>query len=277
MRTKHILYNGEVELDFDSMFHVYRHNGIKVPNATTVLATIAKPQLIPWAANVAIESVASQWDAGVSYDEVQIAAILESSRLAHKNRKTNAGSLGTFIHGFLEKWVKKEIERHGLKPYFELTEKEKILNDYPSLPVNETLKNAILEFFAWVKKNEVEFLTPEQKVYSRKFGYTGTLDVICKIKSLSKNLFLTDYKTSSGIYTEAWLQTAAYRYARTEEFPEEEYDGQLVIRIDKETGKIQTALCRNYETYWNQLTGFIAALKLYKTLEALKGYKGEVI
>lgn len=251
MIIKNQLYAGQVELEFESFRHQYKHNGEVIPSVTTVLSVINKPALISWASKMAVESIAGQLEPGVAYDEMQLQAILEAGRIAHQKKKTDAGNMGTFIHN----WVEKHIA-----------------GENPGMPVNEQMKKCVESFLEWENKYKVKFLVSEQMIYSRKFKYTGKLDFICEIDG---KLYLGDLKTSSGIYPEMYIQTAAYRYARTEEFPDEKYEGQLIIRVDKESGAFQFGKCRDAGLYSKQILGFLAALKLYEVLQSLKGYKGE--
>lgn len=251
MTIKNQLYSGQVELEFESFRHQYKHNGEVIPSVTTVLSVINKPALIAWASKMAVESIAAQLEPGVAYDEMQLHAILEAGRIAHQKKKTDAGSMGTFIHNWVEKYIKGEN---------------------PGMPVNDKMKECVESFLKWEALHKVKFLVSEQMIFSRKFKYTGKLDFICE---LGGKLYLGDLKTSSGIFPEMYVQTAAYRYARTEEFPEEKYAGQLIIRVDKESGGFQFGRCTDDAIYRKQVMGFISALKLYEVLRDLKGYKGE--
>lgn len=200
---------------------------------------------------MAVQSIQAQLEPGKVYDEIQLNTILESGRIAHQKKKVDAGTIGTFIHDWVENYIK---------------------GNNPGMPVNEKLQAACMKFVEWVKKYDVKFLVSEQIIFSKKYRYTGKLDFIC---SIAGKLYLGDLKTSSGIYPEYFMQTAAYRYARTEEFPEEKYAGMLIIRVDKETGGSEFAVCRDDATYWKMITGFIAALKLHTTLAELKNFRGE--
>ena len=251
MKILNKLYNESIELTFEDFKHQYKLEGEVIPSVTTVLGVIAKNALISWAANTAISSVRDQWEPGKSYDELQIQAILESGRLAHQKRKVDAGAMGIFIHNWVEKHIRGEN---------------------PAMPVNPEMQKAVLGFIDWEKKHSVKFLVSEQIIFSKKYRYTGKLDFICEIDG---KLYLGDLKTSSGIYPEMFIQTAAYRYAREEEFANEKYAGQLIIRIDKKLGDFEFAVCRDRDTYWRQMVGFIAALKLYETLKDFKNYRGE--
>jgi len=203
--------------------------------------------LISWAANSAIDYVCAAIEPGKSYDELELNAIFEAGRKAHWQKKTDAGTIGSFLHKWIEQYIKGEN---------------------PALPINDGLKESALKFLDWVEKNKVKFLTSEQMVFSRKYRYVGTLDFICRIEG---KLYVGDLKTSSGIYNEMWLQTAAYRQARSEEFPEEKYEGQLILRIGKE-GDFEIAKINDDKLYRKMLIGFLAALKLYQTMKDLEHF-----
>lgn len=258
IKTK--LYKGKVELIFDSFRHSYHVNDPelkrfqeKVTNVTKALNIIAKPALINWAANMAAGSINDALEPGVAYDELQLQAIIQAGRKAHYQKKVDAGLLGTFIHKWIEDYI------NGEKP---------------AMPVNIDLRNGIKNFLRWVKEHKVEFLVAEQQVYSRKYNYTGTLDFICKFEG---KMYIGDMKTSSGIYPEMMVQTAAYRQARNEEFPEEEYAGQIIMRVDKTDGTFEPVRIPEQGWYKKMFVGFIAALKTQETMELIKTYKPERI
>jgi hypothetical protein len=256
IKTK--LYNSEVELVFDSFRHSYHVNDSlngkfqeKVPSVTTALSILNKPALVNWAANMAADSIKESLKPGVPYDELEIQAIIEAGRKAHYQRKTDAGLTGTFVHKWVEDYIK---------------------GNNPGMPINQNLKDAINRFLEWKEKHQVEFLLSEQQIYSRKYNYTGTLDFICKVDD---KMYIGDLKTSTGIYPEYLVQTAAYRQARVEEFPDEVYAGQLIVRIGKEDGAFEFAKVTDEMWYKKMFVGFIGALKTYETMELLKEFKAE--
>jgi len=258
MQIKTKLYKGEVEMVFDSFKHTYMvtdpDNQVfdeKMPSATTVLGIIAKPQLIYWAANITADTIKEQLSAGVALDELQIDSIIETGRRAHTQRKKDAGSMGTLVHKWVEDYIKGEA---------------------PAQPVNKQLQISIAKFLGWVEKHQVKFVLSEQQVYSRKYGYTGTLDFICYIDG---KMYIGDLKTTSGIYPEMLIQTSAYRYARTEEFPEEKYEGQIIVRVGKDNGDLEIGVLTDTVWYKRMLADFLYALQLYKGMEQIKEFKVE--
>lgn len=213
-----------------------------MPSVTTILSVIAKPTLINWAANMSADYFKSQIEPGKSYDEIQLNTIWKDAKSAHYKKKVETGDIGSFVHQWVEDYIK------GKKP---------------APPVNDQLRESTEQFMEWQKKHKVKFLASEQVVYSKEYNYCGTLDFICTIGG---RLVLGDLKTSSGIYNEYWLQTAAYRQARSEEFVEEKYVGQAIIRIGRD-GSFEFVESDDYDTH---ISGFLAALKLHGVLDTLK-------
>ena len=242
------LYNDTVVLKFDGFKHLYTVNGEIVPSVTGVLSVINKPALVAWAARTAVEYIATCIHPGEALDEVQLAAIWQAGTSAHYQHKVDAGDLGKFVHKWIEDYIK---------------------GNNPGRPVNEGLQVSIDQFLVWVEEHNVKFRMSEQPIYSRKYKYAGTLDFICEING---KLYIGDTKTSSGIYDEMWIQTAAYRQARSEEFPNEKYVGQLIIRIGK-VGSFEFAKMTDPIWYNRMLVGFVSALKLKNTLDLLKDFK----
>lgn len=258
MQIKTSLYNGEVEMVFDTFRHTYtvtdEKNGVfekRFPSATTANGIIAKPQLIYWAANMTADTIKEQLEPGKSYDEVELDAIIEAGRRAHNQRKREAGSMGTLVHKWVEEYIK---------------------GGNPAQPINKQIQTSIAKFMAWKEKHDVKFLLSEQQVYSRKYGYTGTLDFICTIDG---KMYIGDLKTTSGIYPEMLMQTAAYRFARTEEFPSEKYVGQIIVRVGKDDGALEVGVLEDDAQYKKFLGNFLYALYLYKGTEEMKEYKIE--
>ncbi|MDE1868081.1 MAG: hypothetical protein KGI08_10295 [Thaumarchaeota archaeon] len=239
------LYNNTVDLFFDEENHKYFVNELPVDGTTGILSVINKPALLGWAVKVTVEFLANVLKPGVALDEVQIKALLEGAKRAHRQKKTDAADIGTFVHD----WIKDYIA--GKKP---------------APPVNEQIKNAVDTFLSWEKDQKVEFLESERAIYSKQYGYAGTLDFIAKIGGKT---VLGDFKTSSGIWDEYFLQIAAYQQAYLEEFPDKTIVGGVIVRIGKD-GTLETKETTKYD---KDVLGFNGALVLYRRLQELKNEK----
>src|SRR3990167_7476670 len=103
-----VLYGGEIELTFDPAKHLYEANGVKAHGVTSVLNSLAKPALIYWAANKAAEFIENTLEAGRSYDELEIAELVDGAKNAHRKRTKEATGVGTLAHNWISKWIKGE-------------------------------------------------------------------------------------------------------------------------------------------------------------------------
>jgi hypothetical protein len=117
-------------------------------------------------------------------------------------------------------------------------------------------------FHKWIEANKIEVLAVERRIFSKEFFYAGTCDLVAKIDG---KLGVIDYKTSSGIYPEMQMQTAAYQHALQEEknlvFPE-----RWIVRFDKVSGEFEAKPFYDFE---NDFAGFKGALALTRSLEAM--------
>lgn len=247
LRTKQIkrldMYGGEIKMEFNDNTHAYTVNGKKCVGVTTILKTINKPALIPWAVGEAIKSLETNLKAGVSYDEMQLKDILAKAKVAHREKKDRAATLGSLVH----EWIESYIKGHNPEP-----------------PIHSEMGNAINAFLAWVKENNVKFTMSERIVYSRKFDYAGICDFTCE---MGGRTFVGDIKTSNAIYNEYMMQVAAYRYAMEEEHTDEAYAGMMIIRIPKDSSEIEV---KHFNDYEKHAKAFLHTAHLYRHLQSFK-------
>ena len=126
-------------------------------------------------------------------------------------------------------------------------------------------KNSIEAFELWVGENDIDFISSEEKVYSREDHYAGTLDCAAYVNG---SLCIIDWKTSKAIYPEYHLQNAAYAKA-WEDIHGKPVEQTLVLRLDKSTGRYEQGYQSTVE--WNKnYEAFICALNLYNRLKELR-------
>jgi len=87
---------------------------------------------------------------------------------------------------------------------------ERILQGQKFKRTPKELKPYIDAFYNWKEEVQPKGMIPEIFVYSNKYGYAGTADLICAIDN---EMWLVDFKTSKAIYDEYGLQVRAYGYA----------------------------------------------------------------
>ncbi len=271
------LYKDEIELVFEPMGHKYTVDDKPVRSVTNINSIIAKPALVPWAANMAVQSMREAIKAGESYDELYLENAFGEARIAHSKKKTDSGVLGTLVHKWVENYIGWRVYQASEKGKLD----PKVDTLKPAMTINETAQKACERFLFWEAEHKVKFLVTEQVVYSKEYNYTGTLDFICVIDG---KMYVGDLKTSSGIWPEYYLQTAAYRHARLEEYPTEEYAGQVIVRVGKKDeefagkkGGVEIAYLRGDEIYKKCFVGFLGAWKLSDIMGQLEGYKPDTI
>lgn len=239
------LYKGTVELVFDSAKHRYTVEGKVVDGVTSVLRVIDKPALLYWGVNKAAEYIQNNLPVGKPIDEIEKQKLINGCKSAHRQAKEDAGDLGTILHDLIEKYAK------GL-PYKE--------------PINDILKRSFNSFREWVADRKIIFKSSERKIYSRKYGYAGTLDLTANYGD--ENVII-DIKTSSGIWPEQWLQLAAYRQALREEFPKLKISRAAIVRCGKD-GAFEVEEADDFK---KNITAFLGALDLYRRLKEMKETK----
>lgn len=226
-------------LVFDESAHVYTWGGDFVPGVTTILKCINKPALIQWSAGMASD----HWLAAIHEERTDFAAIHKEAKVAHRKRTEAAGSSGNNVHAYAEAFFKK-------LPLPELT--------------TDDAKRGVEAFHKWLDAHKVVIKASERRIFSKEHFYAGTCDFVAEIDGV---LGVGDIKTSSGIYPEMRLQTAAYQHALQEEkgmvFP-----CRWILRFDKKTGEFESKTFYEFDL---DFKGFLAALTLHRTLQAMAG------
>lgn len=219
MYIKHQLKNG-LTLDFDDEKHLYLFNGKKVESVTGICGNgVPKPELQGWLISTPVReiknSINTLLDNGESLDRVILERIVDKAKNKTEEIKKDAGLIGTVVHGLIEDFLKnKKIPNQSDK---------KVINCW----------NLFLD---WWNIQEYEVVELEKKIFSKKYNYAGTLDLVLKDKQ--GNLVLADIKTSNSISFDYALQLNAYRQAYEEETNNKISKG-LIIRLPKTTGNIE--------------------------------------
>jgi hypothetical protein len=175
--------------------HFYKLDGQKVEGVTTLIkGGLPSPALIRWAAKAVAEHVAE-----TPPEELEVLRKLGPQGFADALKSTpwkklnDAAVRGTEVHNLAEKLV----AGHEI--------------DVPDHVAGHV--EACIQFFDdW----QVDPVTMERPVASRKWRYAGTFDLVADITPprQDRTRALLDYKTSkSGIFSETSLQLAAYRWA----------------------------------------------------------------
>lgn len=237
---------------FDEATHLYLLDGKPLTGVTTILGVIAKPALIQWAADMATGHIKTSVELfyNIPFDGYKIPKkdfeiMIGAARTQHAKRKKAAGDVGSFAHKWIEQYANAKIQ--GTK-----------------LPERDPAFGFMTDHFVkWAEDYEVKFLQAELRVYSRKYWYAGTLDLLVEIAG---KVYIVDVKTGGGIYPEHFFQMAGYQIAVEEQNVLPKIEGHIVLNI-KKTGEFEK---REYFNLEQNKEAFLAALTLYRAIESMK-------
>jgi len=236
----------DVELEFNEKKHYYSVDGEYAPSVTTILDSIAKPALVPWAANEGAKFFISHVHEGMKVEDMA-----KGIRGAYRTSSGSALNIGMEVHKWCEEAILWKLGK-GEAP----------------LPLERTeSKNAINAFREWVKANDVEWLTVEEKVYHRGHKFAGTVDATAIIND---EYCVIDFKTSGAIYSAYHLQCAAYAKA-IEDMRGKEVEKAYVLRFDKKTGEFEAGSSVEIQDNFIAFLGFLEGYSRLRTLENRKG------
>lgn len=244
------LYKGKVTILFYERYHWYflkkPKEIVRLIGTTTITGTLDKSGAISWwAVRVALERLGyydandirkkiknpERFEAMIKERHDLLAQTLETiksltpekyyemlyeAQRVPNQKKSEAAQIGKQAHEFCENWINWKMGTPGFVE--------------PVLPTDPIVYNAVSAFLGLVKEHNITFLASEKIVYSKKYGFVGTMD--CKA-IIDGKLALVDFKTSNGIYSSFYYQTAAYLMADAEE-TKDKYDTRWVFRFSKE-------------------------------------------
>ena len=245
-------FDGEsIELEFSEGKHTYLVGGKYVPSVTTILGVINKPALMPWAAaegarwfkdNVLLTDDGLEFSGNMSID-----GVYNGIRSAFRKKSEAARGIGTIVHSWCEAAINFKMGN----------------GDEPELPADENAVRAIEGFNKWVDDNAIEWISSEEKLYHREHNYAGTVDAVANING---EFCVVDFKTSTGIWDEYFLQCAAYAEA-VRHVHGEAVEGAWILRFDKKTGEFEAAKSKDIAA---DFKAFLGAQELHYRLKELK-------
>lgn len=188
-------------------------------SVTNVLSVIAKPGLQFWYGKMVYQAIIK--NPSLSQQEALAMPGIESGK---------AKSRGTNVHKVVELF-------------------EKHLDGSKEVP--EAMAGYYKALCKWFADTKVKIIAHEQTVWSHKYQYAGTADLLVK---KGKERWLLDVKTGKEIYPEAFLQLSAYKQAIEEGGEKIDQIGVLLLR---ETGNYK------FEIGTYSIRSFLAAKFLW--------------
>ncbi len=146
---------------------------------------------------------------------------------------------------------------------------------------DERATNCVKAALLWMRSHNVKWLKTEEKIYSRKHDYAGTMDGLayvdsctdpaCCSEKYTHRLCLIDWKSSNQLKTEYCFQTAAYQQALQEEH-DSPIESRWVLRLGKseeEAGKFEPWFLSNAD-FVTDLDAFLACLTLTRLVDSVE-------
>ena len=245
---KHTLKNG-TSLFYNPDKHVYMVNNVIVPSVTGICGKgVPKPQLINWMVYTPLNEfkklIKEKLDNNLPIDNVELERIKKSASSKTTTVKEDAGMVGTVVHDLIERHLKGLSIAEQSDP--------KVVNCWNL-------------FVKWWEKSGYEVVELEKKIYSSKWDYAGTLDLI--VKDEKGSLVLIDIKTSNSISFDYYLQLNAYKVAYEEE-TKQKIRKALIVRLPKKDSEIEF---RDIPLTKDLFKAFIGAKTIWQEMKKLNG------
>jgi len=191
--------SGKNTLTFDEDKHVYTLNGNPVYGVTTI-----NKQGYPMSPKL-------------------LGWLMSKGRVKAKKESKEAADIGTLVHDYANLF-----EKDG-----KISEE---LHNKINTQVNKNLiLSCIKKFRRWKRQNLDEIIGSEEIVASVNYNFAGKYDRLSKRNGL---VVLSDFKTSSGIYVDQFVQLAGYTIA-LKEWKNISVDAVEILRFGKEDGTFE--------------------------------------
>ena len=131
---------------------------------------------------------------------------------------------------------------------------------------NPAVQELLISYFGWFRETVDEVYLVETPVFSHRYRYAGTPDMVCRLKGDTVRA-LVDVKTSKSIWEDMKLQLAGYATAIEEERPIPEYAGmrRLIVRLRKDDPTKPPEI-KEYQNDGQARDAFLYALGLHNFL-----------
>lgn len=249
-------------LKFVEKTHSYFLDGKRIKGVTTLLgAGIPKPALSYWSARSVAEYVIRNPEAVEQLRTMGEGPAIAALKQIPWQKRDEAAVRGTDIHALAEKIV------HG-----------------QDVEVPDHLLGPVQGYVQWLEEFDVQPVLTEQPVASRKWRYGGKFDAIVTIGrgKWKGRQPLLDWKTSSGVYGETALQTAAYALAEfyapdaDTEIPMPPIECTAVVHIT-EGGTTMHPLAHDADQVAEHFKIFTHAAYIANRVDQIKGLVGDAM
>jgi len=246
---KHTLkYKDGTSLFYNPDTHTYVVNNKVVPSVTGICGNgVPKPELVNWLVYTPLNEfkklIKDRLVNNLSIDDVELARIQKIASSKTNAIKEDAGLIGSTVHELIESFLKG-------KPTIK--------------PSDPKVSNCWHLFLNWWNKSKYKVVDLEKKLYSKKWDYAGTLDLV--VKDEKNHLVLIDIKTSKFISFDYALQLNAYKVAYEEE-TKQKIRKALIVRLPKDASEIEF---RNIPLTKDLFKSFVGAKFIWQETKRFK-------
>jgi len=251
------------KLVFNDKEHLYTLDDKPIRGVTTInkegypISFALTGWMVGEGAKFAIEKLKELQQSKKRITEDAIVKIVKSSKVAYRKVAKKSADIGTKVH--------------DLCYYHELGDQQmfdSLMIEIAGLPDEDKIHNCIELFSKWKKENRDDFIMSEALVASPTHWYAGKFD---RLVNRNGKVILSDFKTSSGIFVDMFIQLAGYAYA-IKEWYGITVDGIEIIRFGKYDAAFETKLVTDPQEIKDYTDQF---LRNVKTVEFRYKYDGE--
>lgn len=163
--------------------------------------------------------------------------LIKKSKTAYMRKSKEAADIGSIVHDYAN-----AFERHV---QFDM----KVIEQHVD---RKKIERCLNKFLSWKSKNKDRMLASEDIVASPTYWFAGKFDRLAERDGL---VILSDFKTSSGIYTEQFVQMAGYAIA-IKEWLGIDVNGIEIVRFGKD-GSFGTKLVTDYNEITDYMNQFV--------------------
>ena len=221
------------ELVYDNDKHSYTVDGTKIPSVTRVIDSCFPKYLVDWAVQEGADFFLQSLEPYRRPDPATfiiphrvVEHIHQGILTASKAISEHAVDVGNQVHDWISEGIKWKMGLRDAAP--EIPEED------------EEGSNCIHAFIKWASKNEIEWISTEEKIYYEddenipaKYSYAGTADAVAIVNGMP---CVIDFKTSKKVYKPYYLQLAAYQYAIRLMYQFDTAPRGIILRLDKGSG-----------------------------------------
>ena len=233
-------------IEFNTNSHRYKLEGIPMIGTTTVLGMRNKAFLMFWTVKEMYKYLTKNWDIKKTYTKKEKDELLLLGKKAWTVKKDVALDSGKICHILIQKSIE-ENKRW----------KSENLN-YDNEQVQKEVRSSYQAFLDWEKTCKIKYLETELIVGSKTHYVGGTIDCIAEVDG---QLEAIDWKTSSRISDDSFLQLASYKMMLLEGGVDEKIR-RRVVRFSKIGEGFEEISIKS--NYIEDRDTFLALLKTYR-------------